>query len=177
MCKFCKNLKNEEARPYQEHYKSNLYISRFLADRFAMTVKFLADILPVGVRHYYDLYLKKYKIVFERIKKMELKIIDGYYVDKKKNRWSCDKFTQEEAIKHSKNLLNCRDCTDCINCMDCKNCYNCKDCRNCYKCDSCTHCVGCDECKNCHQCHNCDDCEDCYECGYCNFIKNSTKLT
>lgn len=103
---------------------------------------------------------------------MELKIIDGYYVDENNNRWKCDKYLKREAIYHSKNLLDCHYCTDCEKCIHCAFCTNCEKCENCYKCKDCYKCICCNNCTNCHECCKCNDCHTCYYCTYCNFYVN-----
>ncbi|TLD85825.1 hypothetical protein [Helicobacter sp. MIT 05-5294] len=41
------------------------------------------------------------------------------------NKWSKDKFSEEEAKALSNTLC---DCIDCVDCVECKRCEDCKDC-------------------------------------------------
>ena len=68
---------------------------------------------------------------------MELKLEKGYYVDNNNNKWNAKAYNENEALQHSKGLINCFDCVDCINCKDCRACINCIDCINCVDCDYC----------------------------------------
>ena len=74
---------------------------------------------------------------------MELKLENGYYIDNNNNKWNAKAYNENEALQHSKGLINCFDCVDCINCKDCRACVNCIDCINCKDCD---YCINCKEC-------------------------------
>jgi len=80
---------------------------------------------------------------------MKKQVIDNkeYWVDYKNNKWSCDKYTEEQAEELSKTLVGCYNCTDCKNSVCCKECTNCKGCLFCFYC---TNCTGCAECTLCH---------------------------
>ena len=73
--------------------------------------------------------------------------INRYWVDENNNRWDIEIYTEKEAEKCSKSLVNCYNCCDCRNCYSCRNCINC---RNCYSCDNCNYC---NNCRNCHYCN------------------------
>ena len=67
----------------------------------------------------------------------------GFWVDKNNNCWDSLIYTQEEALEHSKSLVNCIDCVNCEKCTNCKDCVNCEN------------CVDCEECKNCKDYEKC----------------------
>ena len=67
-----------------------------------------------------------------------MKQINGCWVDENNNRWDIEFYTEEEAEKCSKSLVDCENCRNCINC------------RNCYSCDNCNYC---NNCRNCHYCN------------------------
>ena len=99
----------------------------------------------------YELRKEKYKLTPEQE-------AEGYRIgiliptnlfDKNNNCWNLEEFSLEEAIKASKTLVNCKECS---NCVDCQNC------------DFCSWCKNCEGCKNCWYCEDCSDCEDCIEC-------------
>lgn len=48
-----------------------------------------------------------------------VKKVKGFWVDKNNNCWDSLIYTQEEALEHSKSLVNCRDCVNCENLMFC----------------------------------------------------------
>lgn len=68
---------------------------------------------------------------------------NGYWIDENNNKWSVEKFSEEEAIKASKSL---KYCTDCVNCEYCKYCTDCKECFNCNYCTDCKDCIDCNYC-------------------------------
>ena len=68
-----------------------------------------------------------------------------YWVDENNNRWDCGIYTEGQAEKFSKSLVNCY------------NCHNCRNCRNCHDCYDCDYCDYCDSCYDCDYCHNCHD--------------------
>ena len=98
-----------------------------------------------------------------------LKQINGYWVDENNNRWNIEIYTEEEAEKCSKSLVNCHDC---YNCVDCKYCRNCNDCRYCINCRYCNSCLACYHCKNCRNCNDCRSCRYCVDCRSCDYCKN-----
>ena len=57
-----------------------------------------------------------------------MKKINNYWVDKNNNKWNCDSFTEEKAIKNSNTLINCFHCHNCSYCSDCHNCSHCHNC-------------------------------------------------
>ena len=107
-----------------------------------------------------------------------MKQINGYWVDENNNRWDIEIYTEGQAEKFSKSLVNChncRNCSYCYNCDYCDNCQNCIGCRNCYSCYSCRNCQNCDNCRNCYSCYNCqncDNCRNCYSCYNCRNCRN-----
>ena len=102
-----------------------------------------------------------------------MKKLNGYWVDKNNNKWEVDFYTEKEAEKHSKSLVNCIecvnciDCRDCIDCRNCRNCRDCEDCKDCIDCEDCRNCRDCEDCRNCIECIECIDCEDCIDCRNC----------
>ena len=60
-----------------------------------------------------------------------MKQINDYWVDENNNRWDCELYTEAEAERCSKTLIDCTECTDCINCNNCNNCDYCDNCYNC----------------------------------------------
>lgn len=113
-----------------------------------------------------------------------MKQINGYWVDENNNRWDIEFYTEEEAEKCSKSLVdceNCRDCRNCRNCCDCCDCcdcrycgycYNCCDCDNCDNCRNCRNCCDCNDCRYCINCDNCRNCRNCNDCRYCHNCRN-----
>lgn len=55
---------------------------------------------------------------------IDVKLIDNYWVIGS-NKWNASIYTQEQAEKYSKTLINCQNC---INCSDCSYCRSCSDC-------------------------------------------------
>ena len=86
---------------------------------------------------------------------MELKLENGYYVDNNNNKWNAKAYNENEALQHSKGLVNCFDCVDCINCKDCRACINCFECVDCVDCDT------CDNTKHSKLSNHLSDCEFC----------------
>lgn len=104
-----------------------------------------------------------------------VKLANGYYQDKKFNRWSVDKYTEEQAIAASESLENCTLCIDCENCKDCKICIDCDycfGCRGCVDCVRCENCVECWYCADCEDCMYCNNCKGCIDCAYCDDCRN-----
>lgn len=95
-----------------------------------------------------------------------MKQINGYWVDENNNRWDTEIYTEEEAEKYSKSLVNC------YNCDSCYGCYGCYGCRNCCDCDNCYYCCDCRNCDNCRNCYNCYDCDNCH-CDNCHDYKQN----
>lgn len=83
-----------------------------------------------------------------------MKQIDGFWIDENNNKWDTKIYTEEEAEKRSKSLVNC---------------YNCKNCRNCI---GCCYCHDCHDCCYCHDCRYCRYCRYCCNCDYCNYCRN-----
>lgn len=92
---------------------------------------------------------------------LKIKQIDGYWVDKNNNMWDCYVYTQEQAEKFSRTLI---DCHNCINCYNCHNCCSCLSCHDCYRCHHCNSCYSCYYCISCNSCHSCHSCYFCYKC-------------
>lgn len=80
-----------------------------------------------------------------------MKQINGYWMDENNNRWDIEIYTEEQAEKFSKSLVNC------YNCISCRNCRNCDNCRYCHNCYDCCDCRNCRYCCYCHYCNNCHD--------------------
>ena len=78
-----------------------------------------------------------------------MKQINGYWMDENNNRWNIEIYTEEQAEKCSKSLVNCHDCDNCCNC------HGCSDCNYCHKCNDCRCCCDCYNCRNCDSCRNC----------------------
>lgn len=89
-----------------------------------------------------------------------VKKVKGFWVDKNNNCWDSLIYTQEEALEHSKSLVNCKDCINCENLMFCKGCRDCKDCYACKNCKDCKDCSFCDNCSACKDCGRCKNCKD-----------------
>ena len=71
---------------------------------------------------------------------MELK--DNKWIDENNNSWDANKYTQDQAEKNSKSLINCSGCSDCSDCTGCMSCSRCSDCSDCSGCSGCSHCTG-----------------------------------
>ena len=61
---------------------------------------------------------------------------EGKWIDENGNTWNnniwCGQaYTEEEAIKASKSLVNCINCYNCKNMINCIDCSECKDLVNC----------------------------------------------
>lgn len=96
---------------------------------------------------------------------------DLCWVDTKGNKWSVKDYSESEASKCSKTLINCHNCyncSKCTNCYDCDTCYNCENsyclyhCRCCYDCHFCHHCTACHDMHDCHHCFACFDIHNCH---------------
>lgn len=98
--------------------------------------------------------------------------INRYWVDENNNRWDIEIYTEKEAEKYSKSLVNCYNCHNCHNCRNCRNCHDCYDCDYCDYCDSCYDCDYCHNCDNCRYCRHCYDCRHCRNCRYCHNCDN-----
>jgi hypothetical protein len=96
----------------------------------------------------------------------ETQQIDGYWVIGS-NKWNASIYTQEQAEKYSKTLINCQNCINCSSCRSCSYCSSCRDCRSCSYCSSCRSCSYCSSCSDCIDCSSCSDCSDCIDCSYC----------
>jgi hypothetical protein len=57
-----------------------------------------------------------------------MKLEDGYWIDDNDNRWNSKLYSEEESIKASETLIDCKNCENCNNCKDCNNCENCNNC-------------------------------------------------
>jgi hypothetical protein len=53
-----------------------------------------------------------------------MRIENGYYVDDRENKFSCDAFTEQEAILTNRTMKNCFRCIDCQDCIDCCDCID-----------------------------------------------------
>jgi NTP pyrophosphatase (non-canonical NTP hydrolase) len=112
-----------------------------------------------------------------------LKKVGNYWVDSNENKWACKAYSEEQALKNSKNLTNCWNCTNCRDCTNCECCEGCIDCENCIICTACEGCIGCIKCRSCTQCGDCADCKscircaDCKECAYCLSCNNLSRTT
>ena len=85
---------------------------------------------------------------------------NGYFIDENNNKWNDTLFNEEQAIKFSKSLINCKDCQDCQDCQNCRYCLDCQDCKDCQDCQNCRYCQNCQNCRDCQNCQNCRDCRD-----------------
>lgn len=102
-----------------------------------------------------------------------MKQINKYWVDENNNRWDIEIYTEEQAEKFSKSLVNCYNCHNCRNCHDCYDCYDCDYCDYCDSCYDCDYCHNCDNCRCCDYCHNCGfNCRYCHNCDYCDNCDN-----
>ena len=99
-----------------------------------------------------------------------MKTDGNYLIDENGNKWNLNRFTKEQIIEHSQNLVDCHNCTDCIECENCYDCRSCESCTECYKCNFCGNCNDCEYCNNCDSCEDCQECESCQQivgkCGY-----------
>ena len=108
---------------------------------------------------------------------LNMKEVDGYWIDESGNKWDSQRYSKLDAIKFSKTLfdctgcLNCKNGINCTNCKDCISCVGCEDCTSCNDCENCADCISCNSCKNCEGCTSCNGCEECEECMNC---KNCT---
>lgn len=97
-----------------------------------------------------------------------MELVDGFYVDEDGNKWTASENTLESAIKKSKTLVCCKDCTDCSDCTFCKSCTLCTYCENCVLCGPCINCENCVQCGTCRDCTSCIWCTNCTWCRACN---------
>jgi hypothetical protein len=106
--------------------------------------------------------------------------IDGYWVIGS-NKWNASIYTQEQAEKYSKTLINCQNCINCSSCSDCSYCRSCSDCSSCRSCSSCSDCSYCRSCSSCSDCSYCRSCSSCSDCSYCrscsDFKTNPQRIT
>ena len=63
---------------------------------------------------------------------------NNYWTDLNNNKWDCDIYTEEQAEKLSKTLINCFNCINCIDCISCSDCRYCSSCRSCRSCSDCS---------------------------------------
>ena len=92
-----------------------------------------------------------------------MKQINGYWTDGNNNRWDIGIYTEEQAEKYSKSLVNCHDCRNCFDC---------------HSCGYCDYCINCHDCNSCHNCRNCYDCQYCYNCRHCcDYKQNPQRYT
>ena len=94
---------------------------------------------------------------------------NNYWTDLNNNKWDCDIYTEEQAEKLSKTLINC---FNCINCIDCISCSDCRYCSSCRSCRSCSDCSSCSSCSDCSYCSDCSDCRYCRYCRYCSSCRS-----
>lgn len=104
-----------------------------------------------------------------------MKQINGYWVDENNNRWNIGIYTEEQAEKFSKSLVNCYNCNNCGYCDNCRSCHNCRYCNKCNDCNNCRYCDYCDYCNSCRYCRYCCDCRYCHDC--CNYKQNPQRYT
>lgn len=93
----------------------------------------------------------------KKSKNMESKILKenkNFYIDSNGNKFSKINYTEWEATKASKSLINCKNCEDCQFCEDCINCIGCENCKNCINCENCLFCKNCSDCKKSKYCIN-----------------------
>ena len=92
---------------------------------------------------------------------------NNYWIDENNNKWNANIYTKEQAIKYSRSLVNCNDCSDCSYCRGCSSCRGCRDCSGCRGCSYCSNCSYCRGCSYCRYCSDCGDCSNCNDCSYC----------
>jgi len=68
-----------------------------------------------------------------------MKKFNNKWYDSNNNSWDCSVYTEEQAERWSKTLVNCNNCHICNNCHNCTDCYNCNNCHNCDNCDNCNN--------------------------------------
>lgn len=102
-----------------------------------------------------------------------VKKVDNFWVDENNNRWDENLFTEDEAIRASKELIDCHDCKNCSYCVCCTNCTHCHCCWDCHDCRICTNCRQTDRSKRCEDCSWCEDCISCTHCHSCKHIENA----
>lgn len=78
-----------------------------------------------------------------------MKTVNNYYVDDRNNKWSKSIYTEDQAEKNSKSLINCSDCSRCSRCSDCSHCSDCSGCSDCSDCSHCSRCCDCSDCSGC----------------------------
>ncbi|MCE5212631.1 MAG: hypothetical protein LLG40_13895 [Deltaproteobacteria bacterium] len=69
-----------------------------------------------------------------------MKKVNDRWVDNNNNSWSSTFNTEEQAIKKSETLINCRGCSDCCGCRDCSDCCDFRGCSGCRGCSDCSDC-------------------------------------
>ena len=87
--------------------------------------------------------------------KVKLSEDKKWWIDKNKNRWQAEKYSQEEAKACSATLVNCERCVNSAQLINCKRCVDCIHCNNCV---DCVECIRCYDCQECYQCKWCDEC-------------------
>ena len=97
-----------------------------------------------------------------------MKKLNGYWTDQDDNKWNCNIYTEEQAIKWSKTLTNCKNCINCRSCYSCNYCDSCYSCNHCNHCNYCNYCDPCNHCNHCNYCNYCNYCDSCNSCNYCN---------
>lgn len=80
-----------------------------------------------------------------------------FWVDESKNIWSCNRYTEDQALNASRNMINCGNCINCWDCINCYSCENLKECVNCTYCENCEKCINCLSCKECKELKNGQD--------------------
>lgn len=91
----------------------------------------------------------------------------GCWSDNNFNMWNRTEYTEHEAERLSRTLINCKNCVDSEYLV---NCYGCKDCRysiDLINCISCTESAGCKDSYDLHSCSMCTSCQSCSECTWC----------
>jgi hypothetical protein len=110
---------------------------------------------------------------------------NNFWVDNNGNKWDSYFYTEQNAIEHSKTMINCYECTDSSNCSycinvsncsycinvsnssNCRSCYDCINCFDCYDCKYTSYSKSCNNCRNISNCSYCRYCKNCYDCRYC----------
>ena len=57
-----------------------------------------------------------------------MKKINDYWIGDNNNKWDIHLYTQKQAQKENKSLINCNYCTDCNFCSYCENCEKYSNC-------------------------------------------------
>lgn len=63
--------------------------------------------------------------------KIKIDYID-FWIDESNNTWSFNRYTENQALNASRNMINCGNCKNCENCINCLECKECKKLKNGY---------------------------------------------